>query len=121
MRDSIVVDEFQVTSDPNIYAVGDAVETADRVLGGRLNVPLGKSALFFLGPSSRPQLSLNQADLLIDKVVWLLITFSRPSRPNLTQVLLGRPLFACLMQLVASLDGPRRISSACSLTCLSRL
>lgn len=42
----IVVNEFQQTSDPDIYAAGDAVETTDRVLGGRTALPLG-------GPANR--------------------------------------------------------------------
>ncbi len=45
-RGHIVVDEFQRTSDPDIYAAGDAVETRDAVLGGMLAVPLG-------GPANR--------------------------------------------------------------------
>jgi NADPH-dependent 2,4-dienoyl-CoA reductase/sulfur reductase-like enzyme/peroxiredoxin family protein/TusA-related sulfurtransferase/rhodanese-related sulfurtransferase len=45
-RGSIWVNEFQQTSDPDIYAAGDAVETADRVGGGRTVVPLG-------GPANR--------------------------------------------------------------------
>lgn len=45
-RGHIVVDEFQRTSDPDIYAAGDAVETRDRVLGGKVAVPMG-------GPANR--------------------------------------------------------------------
>ena len=45
-RGHIVVDEFQRTSDPDIYAAGDAVETADRVLGGKTVVAMG-------GPANR--------------------------------------------------------------------
>lgn len=45
-RGHIVVDEFQRTSDPDIYAAGDAVETRDAVLGGTIAVPLG-------GPANR--------------------------------------------------------------------
>lgn len=45
-RDHIVVDEFQRTSDPDIYAAGDAVETVDRVLGEKIVVPMG-------GPANR--------------------------------------------------------------------
>lgn len=45
-RGHIVVDEFQRTSDPDIYAAGDAVETLDRVLGGKVAVPMG-------GPANR--------------------------------------------------------------------
>ncbi|MDD2711034.1 MAG: FAD-dependent oxidoreductase [Verrucomicrobiae bacterium] len=44
MRGSIRVNEFQQTSDSDIYAAGDAVETADRVLGCRTVVPLGGPA-----------------------------------------------------------------------------
>ena len=45
-RGHLIVDEFQRTSDPDIYAAGDAVETADRVLGGASVVPMG-------GPANR--------------------------------------------------------------------
>ncbi|MDR3411529.1 MAG: FAD-dependent oxidoreductase [Formivibrio sp.] len=45
-RGHIVVDEFQRTSDPDIYAAGDAVETIDRVLGDKIVVPMG-------GPANR--------------------------------------------------------------------
>jgi len=45
-RGHIVVDAFMRTSDPAIYAAGDAVETTDRVLGGAIAVPLG-------GPANR--------------------------------------------------------------------
>ena len=45
-RGHIVVDEFQRTSDPDIYAAGDAVETIDRVLGGKTVVAMG-------GPANR--------------------------------------------------------------------
>jgi NADPH-dependent 2,4-dienoyl-CoA reductase/sulfur reductase-like enzyme/rhodanese-related sulfurtransferase len=45
-RGHIVVDEFQRTSDPDIYAAGDAVETVDRVTGDQTVVPMG-------GPANR--------------------------------------------------------------------
>ncbi|MEI7612212.1 MAG: FAD-dependent oxidoreductase [Betaproteobacteria bacterium] len=45
-RGHIVVDEFQRTSDPDIYAAGDAVETLDRVIGERMALPMG-------GPANR--------------------------------------------------------------------
>lgn len=45
-RGHIAVDGFMRTSDPFIYAAGDAVETDDRVLPGRTSVPLG-------GPANR--------------------------------------------------------------------
>ena len=45
-RGHIVVDEFQRTSDPDIYAAGDAVETSDRVLGSKTVVAMG-------GPANR--------------------------------------------------------------------
>lgn len=45
-RGHIIVDEFQRTSDHDIYAAGDAVETRDAVLGGAVAVPLG-------GPANR--------------------------------------------------------------------
>ena len=63
-RGHIIVDEFQRTSDPNIYAAGDAVETADRVSGGdKTVVPMGGPASrqgrvaadhIFLGDKARP-------------------------------------------------------------------
>jgi NADPH-dependent 2,4-dienoyl-CoA reductase/sulfur reductase-like enzyme/rhodanese-related sulfurtransferase len=42
----IRANEFQQTSDPDIYAAGDAVETRERVFGGWAAVPLG-------GPANR--------------------------------------------------------------------
>ena len=45
-RGHIVVDQFQRTSDPDIYAGGDAVETVDRVMGDQSVVPMG-------GPANR--------------------------------------------------------------------
>jgi NADPH-dependent 2,4-dienoyl-CoA reductase/sulfur reductase-like enzyme/rhodanese-related sulfurtransferase len=45
-RGHIVVSEFMQTSDPDIYAAGDAIETRDRILGGQTVVPLG-------GPANR--------------------------------------------------------------------
>jgi NADPH-dependent 2,4-dienoyl-CoA reductase/sulfur reductase-like enzyme/rhodanese-related sulfurtransferase len=45
-RGHLVVDAFQRTSDPDIYAAGDAVESTDRVLGGASVVPMG-------GPANR--------------------------------------------------------------------
>jgi len=39
-RGGILVDEHLQTSDENIYAIGDAIETEDRVSGGRRLVPL---------------------------------------------------------------------------------
>ena len=42
----IVVNEFQQTSDPDIYAAGDAVETHDRVFDDKTVVPMG-------GPANR--------------------------------------------------------------------
>ena len=62
-RGHIVVDAFQRTSDPDIYAAGDVVETADRVLGGKTVVPMGGPANrqgrvaadhVFLGDKARP-------------------------------------------------------------------
>jgi NADPH-dependent 2,4-dienoyl-CoA reductase/sulfur reductase-like enzyme/rhodanese-related sulfurtransferase len=45
-RGHIVVDPFQRTSDPDIYAAGDAVETIDRVIDSKTAVPMG-------GPANR--------------------------------------------------------------------
>lgn len=45
-RGGIRVNEFLQTSDPDIYAVGDAIETTDAVLGGPAQVPLA-------GPANR--------------------------------------------------------------------
>ncbi len=46
IRNSIKVNEFQQTSDPDIYAAGDVAETYDPILGKRTMVPLG-------GPANR--------------------------------------------------------------------
>ncbi|NOZ19905.1 MAG: FAD-dependent oxidoreductase, partial [Planctomycetes bacterium] len=45
-RGGIVVDEHMATADPNIYAVGDAIEVVDFVTGENTLVPLG-------GPANR--------------------------------------------------------------------
>ena len=45
-RGHIVTTPFMQTSDPDIYAAGDAVETTDRVMGAQVSVPLG-------GPANR--------------------------------------------------------------------
>ncbi|MGA0845176.1 MAG: FAD-dependent oxidoreductase [Luteolibacter sp.] len=45
-RGHIVVDSYQRTSDPDIYAVGDVCETEDPILGKRAAIPLG-------GPANR--------------------------------------------------------------------
>jgi len=45
-RGHIRVDPWQRTDDPDIYAVGDACETADPILGERVSIPLG-------GPANR--------------------------------------------------------------------
>ena len=45
-RGHIVVDAYQRTSDPDIYAVGDVCETEDAVFGKRAAIPLG-------GPANR--------------------------------------------------------------------
>ncbi len=43
-RGSIIVDEFMLTSDENIYAVGDAVEVTDFVTGQKSFIPLAGPA-----------------------------------------------------------------------------
>ncbi len=55
-RGAIKVDAAMRTSDPNIYAVGDAVETTDFIFGGPINIPLA-------GPANR------QARIAADNVV----------------------------------------------------
>lgn len=45
-RGHITVDAHQLTSDPDIYAVGDVFETLDPILGKRAAIPLG-------GPANR--------------------------------------------------------------------
>lgn len=60
-RGAIVVDEHMRTSDPHIYAVGDAVQVRDPVLGGETLIPLA-------GPANR------QARIAIDNI------FGRPTR-----------------------------------------
>ncbi|SMC68739.1 FAD-dependent oxidoreductase [Papillibacter cinnamivorans] len=46
VRGTIAINEFMQTSEPDIYAAGDAVETTDLVSGGRIFVPLS-------GPANR--------------------------------------------------------------------
>ena len=46
IRKSIKVNEYLQTSNPDIYAAGDVVETADPIMDKRVNVPLG-------GPANR--------------------------------------------------------------------
>lgn len=46
LRGHIVVNPFMQTSDPDVYAAGDAVLTADRLSGDAINVPMG-------GPANR--------------------------------------------------------------------
>lgn len=62
-RGHIRVDPWQTTSDPDIFAVGDACETADPILGKRTAIPLGGPAnrqgriaadRIFLGEKARP-------------------------------------------------------------------
>lgn len=60
-RGAIIVDEHMRTSDPHIYAVGDAVQVRDPVLGGDTVIPLA-------GPANR------QARIAVDHI------FGRPSR-----------------------------------------
>lgn len=43
-RGHIAVDEFLRTSDPDIYAAGDAVEVIDPILGGKAAIPLAGPA-----------------------------------------------------------------------------
>lgn len=45
-RGTIAVNEWMQTSDPDIYAAGDAVESTDRISGQPMNLPLG-------GPANR--------------------------------------------------------------------
>lgn len=60
-RGAIIVDEHMRTSDPYIYAVGDAVQVRDPVLGEPTQVPLA-------GPANR------QARIAVDHI------FGRPAR-----------------------------------------
>jgi NADPH-dependent 2,4-dienoyl-CoA reductase/sulfur reductase-like enzyme/rhodanese-related sulfurtransferase len=62
-RGHIRVDPWQLSSDPDIYAVGDVCETADPILGKRVAIPLGGPAnrqgrtaadSIFLGEKARP-------------------------------------------------------------------
>lgn len=43
-RGGIIADAYLRTSDPSIYAVGDAIEVDDRVLGGKTMIPLAGPA-----------------------------------------------------------------------------
>lgn len=43
-RGGIVADAYMQTSDPSIYAVGDAIEVDERVLGGKTMIPLAGPA-----------------------------------------------------------------------------
>ncbi len=54
-RGAIRVDEAQQTSDPCIYAVGDAVEVSEPIFGGKTFIPLG-------GPANR------QGRLVADRI-----------------------------------------------------
>lgn len=63
LRGAVSVNEWQQTSDSDIYAVGDAVETRDRVAGGRVVLPMagpanrqGRVAAdhIFLGEKAKP-------------------------------------------------------------------
>jgi NADPH-dependent 2,4-dienoyl-CoA reductase/sulfur reductase-like enzyme/rhodanese-related sulfurtransferase len=62
-RGHFIVNDFMQTSDPDIYAAGDAVETVDRVEGGQMIVALGGPANrqgrvaadhLFMGNKARP-------------------------------------------------------------------
>lgn len=62
-RGHIRVDPWQTTSDPDVFAVGDACETADPILGNRTAIPLGGPAnrqgriaadRIFMGEKARP-------------------------------------------------------------------
>ena len=62
-RGHIVVNDFMQTSDPDIYAAGDAVETVDRIMDMQVSVPLGGPANrqgrvaadhLFMGNKARP-------------------------------------------------------------------
>jgi len=43
-RNGIVVDQYMVTSDPNIYAIGDAVEVTEFISGSKTMIPLAGPA-----------------------------------------------------------------------------
>lgn len=61
-RGHIVVDEYQRTSDPDIYAAGDVCETADLVTGRRTSIPLG-------GPANRQGRTVADHIFLGDKAL----------------------------------------------------
>lgn len=79
-RGAIVVDEQMRTSDPHIYAVGDAVEISDPISGGRTMIPLA-------GPANR------QARIAIDSI------FGRTARYRGTQ---GTSIVRVFRQVAAS-------------------
>ena len=88
-RGHIVVDEFQRTSDPDIYAAGDAVVTRDRVMGEQIAVPLG-------GPTNRQGASLP-------------ITYFWPTKPALIQARLEPPSCGALKPWPGSLAGVKSV------------
>ena len=61
-RGQIVVNHFQQTSDPDIYAAGDVCETTDAITGGRAAVPLG-------GPANRQGRTLADHIFLGDRAL----------------------------------------------------
>ncbi len=72
-RGAIVVDEHMRTSDPHIYAVGDAVQVSDPVLGGSTMVPLA-------GPANR------QARIAADNIFGRRSTFRGSQGTSIVRV-----------------------------------
>ena len=61
-RGHIVVNEYQQTNDPDIYAAGDVCETVEPILGGRVSIPLG-------GPANRQGRTVADHIFLGDKAL----------------------------------------------------
>jgi NADPH-dependent 2,4-dienoyl-CoA reductase/sulfur reductase-like enzyme/rhodanese-related sulfurtransferase len=69
-RGAIRVNQHQQTSDPAIYAVGDATETTDAVFGGRTQIPLA-------GPANRQgRLAADHALSSLGKTGWELASLA---------------------------------------------
>lgn len=71
-RGHLIVNDFMQTSDPNIYAAGDAVETLDRVYDDKTVVPMG-------GPANRQGRVAADHVFMPEKRVRIRVRSARPS------------------------------------------